>query len=121
MTTAGTGQLSGSAWMKCATRRAEPPQQARHRHRHAQLLRAGRQMDRLDAVGDESRVAGHRRDSQIVRHVRQLTEQLHDVRLVAGASPAEHVRVDEHQGLVAHAAASRYTCTVAAATASQRN
>jgi hypothetical protein len=77
-------------------------------------------MDRLDAVGDESGIARHRRDSQIVRHVWQLAEQVQDVRLVAGASPAEHVRVDEHQGLVAHAAPLG-TPARRSATASQRN
>ena len=87
-------------------RRPHAAQQARNADRHPQLLRTRAQHDRLDAVRHERRVAGDRGDAQVIRNVRQRAQQLLDIRLVAGATPPEHVGVD-HDERLAHAIASR--------------
>ena len=45
----------------------QPAQEPRQRDRHAQLLRARRQLDRLDAGRDEVGPARHRREAQVGR------------------------------------------------------
>jgi hypothetical protein len=81
--------------------RLDATQEPRHRPRHPQLLRAGRQHERLDSFGHERRVAGDRGDPLVALQVGERTEKVRDVRLVAGAVAAEHVGVDHD-----HSAAS---------------
>jgi hypothetical protein len=75
--------------------RTKPRERARHRPRHAQLLRARRQHDRLDPLGDERCVARQRRDPKVAGERRHRAEQVLDVRLVARAAAAEEVGVED--------------------------
>ena len=84
--------------------RSHSPKEPRKLPGHAQLLRAGRQLERLDPGRHPRGMAGHSCEPQIGRRRRQLAEQVLDVSLVAGPLAAEHVGVDED---VDHAAASR--------------
>ena len=87
-------------------RRPQPAEHQRHAHRHAQLLQARRQPDRLDAVRDEFRVARDGREAKSVSGAGQRAQQLLDVRLVARSVASEHIRIDNHER-IAHPAASR--------------
>ena len=90
--------------------RVEPTQQARKRPRHARLLEARRQVDRLDSVGHELGVARHRGEVEIGRDNRQLAQEVQHVGLLAGAIAAEDIGVeDDHRS-------SSYTVRVWAAT-----
>jgi hypothetical protein len=75
-------------------RGAETAEQSRQRPCHPHLLQRRREANRLDAVGHELRMARHGREAKVGRHTRKQAEQVRDVRLVAGARPAEHVGVD---------------------------
>ena len=72
----------------------QAPEQARQRPGHAQLLRPRRQLDRLDAGRHEPGKPRHRREAKVGRRRRQLAQQVRHVRLVPGASAAEHVGVE---------------------------
>ena len=85
--------------------RADVPQQARDRPGHPQLLASRGQVQRLDAFGHELRPARDRSEAKIVCDTRQRTQELLDIRLVAGPLPPEHVGVDHDERLV-HATAS---------------
>jgi hypothetical protein len=84
--------------------RAEAAEQPRKRPTHPPLLGAGRQLDRLDAVGDELRVPRHRGEAEVGGGPGEGPEQVQDVRLVAGPLAPEDVGIHEH---VDHLAASR--------------
>jgi hypothetical protein len=75
--------------------RAQTAQQPRQRERHARLLEAGRQVNRLDAVRNESWVARDGGERQVGCDVRELAQEVQHVGLLAGAVAPEHVRVDE--------------------------
>jgi hypothetical protein len=83
---------------------AQAAEQARDGNRHAQLLRAGGKAHGLDSVRDERRIARDRGDPKIVGNLRQRPQQLRNVRLVAGATAAEYVRIDEDERLRYYAA-----------------
>jgi hypothetical protein len=85
----------GEAW-------AQAPDQPRDADGHAQLLRAGAQDNRLDSLGHESRISGDCGKVEVACDRRQRSEQLANVRLVAGSVAAENVGIDQD-----HAAASR--------------
>ena len=73
--------------------RLQPAQQPRQRPGHAKLLRPRGHLDRLDAVGYELRTPGHGSEGQVGRHLRQLPQQIEDIRLLAGAVAAEYIGV----------------------------
>ena len=77
----------------------EPAEHARYADRHAELLRARTQDDRLDAVRHERGIARERSDAKVGCRLRQCAQELLDVRLVARPVTAEHVGVDEHERL----------------------
>jgi hypothetical protein len=78
-------------------RGTQPPEEARHAQSHAQLLHTGPQLDRLDSFGEELRPARDRRETKIRGDLRERLQQPRDVRLVAGALPAQDVGVDDDQ------------------------
>ena len=84
--------------------RAEPADEAGEAPRHPPLLGAGGELDRLDPVGDELRLAGDGGEVEVRGGARERAQQVPDVGLVAGALAAEDVGVEED---VDHAAASR--------------
>ena len=99
VTTAGHGQVR--------ERGSEPAKRARHRPEHAHLLGAGRQVDRIDAGRYEIRSASEGGEAELAAgQLRQATEQVLDIGLVAGPLPAQHVRIDYDEG-GAHPATSR--------------
>ena len=83
---------------------AQLRQGARHRPRHPQLLEARWHVHRLDAVRDEVRPARERGEAKAGRGSGQVTQEVEDVRLVAGAPATEDVGVDDDE---AHPATSR--------------
>src|SRR5262249_41021163 len=98
----------------------EPSQRARHRRRHAQRLRAGPNLHRLDALRNEVWPARDRSKTEIAPgELRQAAQQVLAVRLAARPLAPEDVRVQDHER--GHAAASRYTTAVARATSAQLN
>ena len=84
--------------------RPEPPDEAGEAPRHPPLLRAGGELDRLDPVRDELRLAGDGGEAEVRGGAGQLAQEVPDVGLVAGALAAEDVGVEQD---VDHAAASR--------------
>ena len=86
-------------------RRLEPLEEARQPVRHAHRLAPGRERERLDAFRNEIRAACDRGEPLLVRERRELAEERGDVRLVAGATAPEHVRVDDDEWF--HPASSR--------------
>ncbi len=82
----------------------EPTDEAREAPRHAPLLRAGGELDRLDPVGNELRLAGDGGEVEVRSGAWERAQQVPDVGLVARALAAEDVGIEED---VDHAAASR--------------
>ena len=84
----------------------ETRERARHRPRHAQLLRAGRHLDGTDALGNELGPARESGEAHAVaREAGEVVEEILDVRLVAGPLAPQDVGVDENQR--GHPSASR--------------
>jgi hypothetical protein len=75
------------AWSDAAQQPRQPPG-------HPELLRAGRERERLDSLWYALRVAGDRGEAQVGRRGGQGAEEVLDVGLVPGPLPPEHVRVD---------------------------
>ena len=75
---------------------SDPAEKPRQAPGHAQLLRAGREHDRLDALGHEVGPARDcdESDTRGRDEAAQLAQEVHDVRLVPRALPAEHVGVE---------------------------
>ena len=99
MTTAGHGQRERQRVLEVRERRPQAAEQraARDHAIRSSWKRAG-ELDRLDALGDELGPPRHRREAELVaRRRRQPAQQVLDVRLVAGALAAEHVRVDDDE------------------------
>ena len=86
--------------------RPDATQERGHRARHSKLLVSRRQVKRLHARRHKLRPPRDRREPKVRRHLRQGAQQLLDVRLVAGAMPAEDVGVHDDERF-RHAAASR--------------
>jgi hypothetical protein len=101
-----------------AERRAEAAEEPREEQPVSQLLRRRRHPNRLDPVRDEVGPPGRGRDpdSRTGGERAELAEEIEDIRLVAGAVAAEHVRV--HDDELRHAS-SRHTRSTASATAVQ--
>ena len=79
-------------------RRPDATEQPRQRPRHAQLLGPRLERERLDAVGHELRMPRDRGEAKGSRcGVREPSQHVLHVRLVAGALPPEHVRVDDDE------------------------
>jgi hypothetical protein len=94
----------GKRVLVMAKTRPDTPEEPRQRPRHSHLLRAGRQLQRLDPGRHALGMARDRGEVELGRRGRQRPQQVLDVGLVAGALPSEHVGVDQD---VDHAAASR--------------
>ena len=84
--------------------RLEPPDEAGEAPRHPPLLGVGGELDRLDPVRDELRLAGDGREMKVRGGAGERAQEVPDVGLVAGALAAEDVGVEQD---VDHAAASR--------------
>ena len=84
--------------------RLEPPDEAGEAPGHPPLLGVGGELDRLDAVRDELRLAGDGREAQVRGGAGERAQEVPDIGLVAGALAAEDVGVEQD---VDHAAASR--------------
>ena len=95
------GQRERQGVLEVAEVGAEPAEQPRQGQRHPQLLGGRPEPDRLDPVGNEVGAARDRGEPKagLRRERRQLAEQVEHVRLVAGPPAAEHVRVDDDEGL----------------------
>jgi hypothetical protein len=77
-------------------RGAKPPEQAGDSERHAERLAPGRQLDRLDSVGNEAGAAGDRGEAEIAWACGgELTQEPGHVGLVTGALPAEDVGIED--------------------------
>ncbi len=81
--------------------RPHAPYDPGERPGHAQLLAPCREVKSLDSVWNQLRVARDGDERELVCELRQLAEQVRDVRLLAGALTAEDVGI--HQDERAHA------------------
>ena len=108
MTTAGHGRTNGTAYWVCTSAAPRAAEQPRQRPEHPQLLDRRPEHERLDPGRDELGMSRGRRDPQagVAGERSKLAQKVAHVRLVAGAMPAEHVRVDDDERL-AHASAPR--------------
>ena len=75
--------------------RSQTPEQPGQGPRHAELLRAGGQCDRLDTRGNEVGAAGDRGEAEVGRYERQLAQQVPHVGLLTRPVPSEHVCVEQ--------------------------
>jgi len=96
VSTAGHGNAGGSECTKWASAGPQPAQQQRHAHGHAQLLDSRRQLDRLDAVGNELRMPRHGGEAEVGRNDWQLPQQVEHVGLLTGAVAAKHIGVEQN-------------------------
>jgi hypothetical protein len=79
-------------------RRPDATEQPRQRPRHPQLPAPRLERDRLDAVGHQLRVPRDRGEAKSsCRGVREPSQHVRHMRLVAGALAPEHVRVDHDE------------------------
>ena len=93
----GAWRADGNGVLRVHERCAHAPEQSGQRPEHPGLLQRCPQLERLDALRNERRVARHRCDPEVGAELAELAEQVADVRLVAGAAAAEHVRVDDDE------------------------
>jgi hypothetical protein len=75
--------------------RLHTAEEPRHRPRHPQLLRSGRQQEWLDPFRHERRVSRDGRDPEVALQIGEGEEQVRDVRLIARPASAEEVGVDD--------------------------
>ena len=120
MSTAGHGSASGSECTKCASAGRSRRRRSGTRTAMRSSWIARRQRDRLDSRRHELGAARDRGEAQAVADGGERAEQILDVRLVAGALPAEHVGVD-HDERIAHAAPPRRPPGCVAAVSSHEN
>ncbi len=82
----------------CTSAAPRASEQSRERREHPQLLDGSAELERLDSIRNELRMARRGCEPKVVRRERsQLAEEVAHVRLVAGAAAAEHVGVDDDQ------------------------
>ena len=95
-------------------RRTQAAERTRERPRHAHLLRARREAERLGPIWDELGMARHRDepDAGLGRERAELAEEIERVCLVARPMPAEDVRIEDDD---AHASSRQSSTTMSAA------